>query len=376
MKKTYFALFLALFINLQSFCNPLPPPDYLKISEFVFNSDNTWTLELVDSFLQDYSPFSYCDSLFICSSTGRAKVINFQENNQCYPYQVQVVITQDDILSPLHINEEGDSITIVHFCCNERDDLIPKTVLTFGNYPNAMIGKPAEGQSIVAVSSGYWNSGAYCYNYYSKNNKPSLGNCDKDENYMCGTLQGKIYDKNGLPLCNQSYIFFNGNEAEISYKTTTDDEGNYNLKVFANTLTLYAIYVKTSPYYFIKYDEKGAIDLVQLDIEVGDVIDLDIHVISDIVSSPEVKISSNPVKIYPNPVKKGSLLNYEIDLPVLAANVEMEVLSLTGQLLLREKITDKTGVIDLQKEIPAGIYILNCRMNRKNLYSTRIVIAE
>jgi len=368
-KKLHSILFLAMCINLQSFSNPLPVPEYLKISEFMFNSDNTWKLELVDSFF-------HCDSLLICSSTGRAKVINFQENNLCGapPYyhfsHPLILITQDDLNAYLPINQEGDSITIVHFCCGGRDNILPKTVLTFGNYPNAMVGKPAEGQSIVGVSSGEYEDGEYTHNYYSKNDKPSFGDCDKDESYMCGKLQGKIYDKDGFPLCNRTFILG-------GYQSQTDNEGNYNLNVYSNTLILDTIRLKKYEYYYWKFDLYGIVNLVQIDVEVGDIIGLDIHVIGDlVVSSPEVKISNNPIKIYPNPIKKGSMLNYEIELPILTANIELEVLSLSGQLLLREKITDNTGTIDLQKQMPSGIYILNCLMNGKSLYSTRIVITE
>jgi len=67
-------------------------------------------------------------------------------------------------------------------------------------------------------------------------------------------------------------------------------------------------------------------------------------------------------------------LNYEIDLPVFTANIELEVLSLTGQQLLKKKITDKMGIIDLQTG--QGTYILNCTMNGKSMYSTRIIIAK
>ena len=364
-----------MFIKVQSFCNPLPEPVYLKISEFAFNSDNTWTLELVDDFLRDsHSIVSRCDSLFICSSTGRTKVIGFQENDECYPYQV--VITQDDILSPLLINREGDSITIVHFF-NGREDIMPKTVLTFGNYPNAMIDKPAEGQSIAAISrdwSGYWDGGEYTYAYYSKNNKPSLGDCYKNESYMYGKLQGKVYDMYNQPLCNQIFKFIFNNKTGGTYIFQTDYEGNYNLNVYSNTLILDKIYIQTSGGYNPSYST-AEIDFVQMDIEVGDIIDLDIHLIGPPVSSPEMKIANNPIKLYPNPVKEGSVLNYEIDLPVFTSNIELEVLSLNGKQLLKEKITNKTGIIDLQK-MAQGIYILNCKMNGKSLYSTRIIIAK
>jgi hypothetical protein len=361
-----------MFIQLQLFSNPLPPPiNSLKISEFMFNSDNTWTLELADDFLGD-NVIGPCDSLFICSSTGRAKVKDIQAYNLCSPpygyySSPYIVITPDDLHSSLHINKEGDSVTIVHFHAG-REDFIPKPVLTFGNYPNAMIGKPAEGQSIVAVIN-YSNYGAlYNYSYYSKNNNPSFGDCDKDVNYMSGNIRGKIYDENGQPLRNRTFMFYPG------YGSKTDNEGNYNLKVYSNTLILDTIRLKEFES-DKKYNMYGVVYFVQMDIEVGDVIDLDIQIMGKLVSSPEVKTSTNPIKLYPNPVERGSVLNYEIDLPVFTANVELEVRSLTGQLLLRKKITDNTGVIDLQREVP-GIYILNCVMNGKNIYSTRIIIAK
>lgn len=384
MKKLYFVLSLTIFVHLQLFCNPLPAPIYLKISEFKFNADNTWELELVDDLLFN-DDYRSCDSLFICSSTGRAKLKDVQQNDQCL-YPTNFLITQDDLFSPLYINEEGDSITIVHFCCNGREDLLPKTVLTFGNYPNAMIEKPAEGESIVAVDNVSWDhESEYCYSYYSKNNNPSLGVCDKNPNNMSGSLRGKIYDDNGEPMCNQVFLFFysanpHGVISTLNtsyYKSKTDNEGNYNLDVYANTLILDTIYLSRSnwiPYVpYILYERWAAVNFVQMEVAVGDVIDWDIHITGPILSSPKLEVSNNPVKLYPNPIEQGAILNYEIDLPVVAANIELEMVSLTGQQLFRKKVTNNTGIIDLQKEIP-GIYIINCIVNGKNLYSTRIII--
>ncbi len=361
MKKLCSFLYLAMFIELQLFCNPLPSSPVLKISEFMFNSDSTWVLELVDDLPYDY----HFDSIFICSSTGKAKVKDIQQNKD---YCFNTLITPENLLSPLNINKEGDSITIVHFY-NRGEDIIPKTVLTFGNYPDAMISKPAGGQSIVGVSGGYYDEGnEYSYSYYSKNNKPSLGNCEKDINYMCGNLRGKIYDNNGQPLYNRTFKLGR-------YESQTDSEGNYNLQVFANTLVLDTIRLKKYENMGWNYNMMyGFINFIQMEIEVGDIIDLDIHIKGDLVSSSNVKAPENPVKFYPNPLKQGSELNYEIDLPVFTANIELEVLSLTGQQLLKKKITNNAGIIDLQVE--PGTYILNCTMTGKSVYSSRIIITQ
>jgi len=357
-----------MFIELQLFCNPLPSPIELKISEFMFDSDNTWVLELVDEFLPNPNSGypNPCDSLFICSSTGRAKVKDIQASYLCYNYLPYILITPDNLHSPLHINKEGDSITIVHFSYGS-EKYMPKTVLTFGNYPNAMISKPAEGQSIVAIAGHCYEGDEYSYSYYVKNNKPSLGNCEKDPDFMCGRLQGKIYDNDGQPLRNRTFLLG-------GYQSGTDSDGNYNLQVYStDALILDTIRLKKfeKDWNFNMY---GVVDFIQMEIKIGDVIDLNIYIRGDLVSSSDVKASDNPVKFYPNPVKQGSVLNYEIDLPVFTATIELEVLSLTGQQLVRKKITNNAGTIDLQ--IDPGIYILNCMMNGKNVYSTCIIIAN
>jgi len=201
--KKFVIVFFVLTCIFQMNANPVPnPPPYIEFSEFAFESDSQWVIEIrYEHVINDYE-YNKIDSIYICSSTGRSKIKQPILNN----YSGYYTVRNDSLFSNLYINPVGDNLVVEYYC---REYTHPSgQVLTdsivFGNFENATLPAPKIGESIATY--GYYSQ-YHVNSTYSLDLSPSI-NAPNDSSGMCGTLHGYIYDSNNQLLTTPMHEFF------------------------------------------------------------------------------------------------------------------------------------------------------------------------
>jgi hypothetical protein len=340
--------------------NPLPvPPPMIGVSEIGFDSDGNWLIEL--GYKNIYDSYNDADSIFICSSTGRAKLKNLKFDD----FSGIMLVRNDSLLTNLDINPAGDSIQIEYYYFYEKLVYEP---LVFGNYRNATLMYPKTEQSIASYfvfdSINIYNSSSKSSNVYSIDKSPTFG-VENDSTGMCGTLNGKIYDLDGQLLTNSIHNF--STHGLFNFQPFSD--GSYSVRAFSLKNKISQIYYSEGYNIFTAH-----ILPIEYDMMPDSVITLDIH-IQKITAVDEIK--SNPISVFkvsPNPVK-NLVFNYEIFIPVKSSTSYFELISSSGQRIGLFPITENTGNINLPANTTNGIYTLQLFVNNKKYGTSKIIVA-
>jgi len=368
MKNFTLTICLLLLFGLNLRSNPNPDPPQFLISELMFDKDGKWTIELNNLDTRDDSYiFSHdaIDKISIHSLSGSFEIE--------WPITTDwscVTFNEKDYPNSMKINPEGDSIYIKAY--KDGKDIIDWRYylinsLVFGKQRYAVVGSAKPGQSIAHVRGT---------EFYSISTQPTIGTLFKESDLenMYTTFKGVIYDRNGRYPGNFAIMHHNV-FGWPSYKDNyycdikTNEKAEYTAKVLS-TRVIWE-YIKNNNYgYYYAFINK--IDTI---VTPGTVTNMDIHIITDFHNSIEKnKISKEqPIKFYPNPIGEERLLTYETILPVNTMDTELEIYSLTGQLLSKKLLTEPNGQIELRDYVK-GTYIVNVLTNGKKQYSTKITL--
>jgi hypothetical protein len=355
MKKILFIICFVFFF-LPSWSNPCLAPDLFKISELYFDNTNKWFIELDKFYINDY------DSIIFSSSTQKSltKKIVFQNNI--------ATLTTDSLISGVNINPLGDSITVTLYSKAIFFGNYVTDILVFGNYRNASIGRPKQGQSIAICSSKVmFDCSGKIINYpkFNFNKNPSIGTSN-DCAGMYGNLYGIIYDENNQPASNITY--------KIENEFTTSTSGGYQTQVFARPNKVDSVWkiISTNPYYngYYKLSMPIAFNMVP-----DSTINLDIYLGNVYVGMQDIKTNSL-IKLYPSFINQSSILNYEISLPVKSSNCTLEIIDRNGKLIQSYNISDSKGIINLPQQLHQGIFLINFKVNNRIYKTSRIIIAN
>ena len=361
MKKIQVIIFFLACIVIMN-ANPIPvPPPMIGVSEIGFDSDGKWLIEL--GYMNIYDSYNDVDSIFICSSTGRAKLKNLNFTN----YAGVMMVSNDSLLTNLDINPAGDSIQIeYYYYFNEKQVYVP---LVFGNYRNATLRCPKTEQSIASYfvfdSENTHNFSSKSSNVYSIDKSPTFG-IENDSTGMCGTLNGKIYDLDGQLLTNSFYNF--STHGLFNFQPFSD--GSYSVRAFS-------LKNKISQIYYSKGYNIFTVQIlpIEYDMMPDSVITLDIH-IQKITAVDEIKSNSISVfQVSPNPIK-NLFFNYNVSIPIKSSASYIELISSSGQRIGLFPITENTGKIRLPANTTNGTYTLRLMVNNKNYGTSKIIVAE
>lgn len=363
MKKLLLTIFsLACFAITNA--NPLQePPPIIGLSEIAFDSNDKWVIELGYQNIYNENTYMPVDSIFICSSTGRAKLKNLSFKG----YAGIMLVRNDSLLSNLNINSKGDSIQIEYYyryySSTTKGLYMP---LVYGNFKNATLACPQTGKSIASYfvfNNTVHNFTPISENVYSIDKSPTLGVAN-DIIGMCGTLKGKVYDQNNQLLINSTHNF--STYGLFNFQPSVD--GSYSVSAFSYKNRISKMYYSEGYNNFI-------VDILPIEFNMmpDSVISVDIH-IQKITAVDEIK--SDPVtilQISPNPIKDLSC-NYEISIPVKSSASFIELISLSGQKIAQYPITENVGKINLPANTTNGIYTLRLLVNNKNYGTSKIII--
>jgi len=350
MKKTLLPLLL-LFMALKVLANPIALPQ-IEISELYFDPDDGFKIEikcLVD-------PDHPIDSIWLHSSQDKAKV----KPSPLSGDHLYLVITPDSLQSELYINKQGDKIKLIAYAINHNDTTQAyQDSLLFGNYYGSKISSLPPGHSIARA---HYQVGYNDYYTVSLDKSPSLG-AGNDTSGMCGTVYGKIYDREQKPVTNRKFAIHGPFE--------TDQKGRYRTRLFSNH----------SQRDYILYQNKDRFRTTEaepydIDMTPDEVIHMDIYLLDTLaaaIQSPGIHENS-PVRFYPNPAHPGQSIHYECDMPVRSAQAVVEVLTLDGAMLLQKEIREKQGEIHLPAKLPDNLLMLTIRLNGEILHTSKIVM--
>jgi hypothetical protein len=364
MKKFLLIIFsFACFTTINA--NPLPsPPPIIGLSEIGFDSDGKWVIELGYQNIYNENTYMPVDSIFICSSTGRARLKNLRFEG----YAGVMLVRNDSLLSNLIINPTGDSIQIeYHYRQYSSTTKGLYTPLVFGDFKNATLACPQTGKSIASYfvfNNTSHNFTPIFANVYSIDKSPTLG-VENDTTGMCGTLKGKIYDQNNQLLINSTHDF--STYGLFNFKPSPD--GSYSVKAFSFKNRISKMYYSEGYNNFI-------VDILPIEFNMmpDSVIFVDVH-IQKITAVDEIKSDLvTMLQVSPNPITDLSF-KYEVSIPVKSSDSYIEMISLSGQRIMQFPITENIGKINLPANTTKGVYTLRLLVNNKNYGTLKIIIA-
>jgi hypothetical protein len=301
--------------------------------------------------------------MLICSSTGKSickKFIIKQSTLVSIVYN----INNDCLNSNVNINPEGDSVTVIFYynSISQPDEFV------YGNYKNATIPKPRQGQSIATF---YNNSEIHCI-------ADSSGITN-------GIIHGHVYNKNNKlitnvslsisPFVNLTYCYCDGIRYAIPDTFNVNSDGSYSATLFSLNYHFGKINIcGNNPCGLIDVTGTSTIDSLNFTIEPDTSVLMDIHISGSYYDNIQTLTNNQDLvfKISPNPVN-GNYFNYEINTPVISTGCYIDLLQINGQQLKRYNINANNGELQLPENISNGTYVLQLIIN-SNVYATNKIV--
>ena len=85
----------------------------------------------------------------------------------------------------------------------------------------------------------------------------------------------------------------------------------------------------------------------------------------------ETSINNNTFQVYPNPNQGSFTLSYSID----EQWADLQLISLTGQLVYRETLIENKGKIGMKANLPVGIYLITIKNSKSQLlYYNKVAV--
>jgi hypothetical protein len=78
------------------------------------------------------------------------------------------------------------------------------------------------------------------------------------------------------------------------------------------------------------------------------------------------------LEVYPNPLEAGSYLRFDLNGPIVDA-ASVEIHDAMGRLVMRRDITTHTGLFQLERNLPAGIYVASLRNGGSVIGSQKLI---
>jgi hypothetical protein len=353
MKKLMFVVVLLFSLSTIN-ANPIVPPS-VAISELIFDAEGNWILELQGFEMNSWMPF---DSIFIQSSTGKAKLKRFQFDG----ISNVLMVRKDSLDKDINIRQQGDSLILLCYSYGHYfNDYAPPFV--FGDKYSALVASPRSTQSIAGVPGFQFSFD------YSIDKSPTMG-YPNDTTGMCGTLTGQLYDVNNQLIPSNDYTFYGSDGWQLNY----NQSGIYQVRVLSKTIKLNSLQVYHKP---TKKWANVPIDPVRVEVQPDSQLTYNLHLQKDLLTAlNEVgELSDQLLSFFPNPVS-DRILRYSVVLPVRSSDSYLEVIGSNGQLVLKQSISDQQGLLHLPATLAAGAYFIRLQMNNRYYSPTKILVVD
>jgi hypothetical protein len=360
MGNRIFPFFLSILFCAPLRSNPLPPPPLeFLISELLFESEGKWVMELRLRNAEYHSP-EELESVYIKSSNSRVKWDGLLTRGDGSDFYFEVVLLRNDSLdSDLIINPEGDFLQVVTYWGWETDSICH--TLVFGNYPDAVVRSPDDGESIV-----------FAEEYYCIDASPTIG-FPNDEEGITGMVTFDIYYPDRQPFVFSDVRLFDADHLQFIpiYK---NEDGSYSGELYRGRYLIDKLYVGSKYGYYTEYWEfKNPIncrmdEAMRWSFKIRLRIDLD-----RFTGMQTVETEGTLLKIFPNPIMENTF-GYETTLPVRSAKSVIEITGLNGQIVAQYPIFENKGKMTLPANTAKGIYNAALTVNKKKYATTKIIV--
>jgi len=345
---------LLLFAAYGLLANPVDPG--FRFSELQFDEQNNWQLEIHSLW---YDIINVMDSVLISTGSQKSKILsNVFSNTSSYYYKIQN--TPQCLSKPLSVNTEKDTIRITTYWHYKN---ISTFCLAFG----AGTDYPVNPQEMSIANFFYSVDGGQGHSLgIGYNPTPSFGAAN-DSTGVFGILQGKICDKNGLPLANKRF-YISGMWPSYFW---TDSSGNYRQRVLAKHVYLNSI----QDYYFTNCNLVTPVEVL---IMPGYTYYRDF--ILDMVSineQPTSVKSSALLYNYPNPFNNQTAIYYEVPEGVKYKNAAIRISNIKGEAVAVLAANQKSGSVYWNADHnSAGMYIYQLLIDGKAVKSGEMVLLK
>jgi hypothetical protein len=372
MKKIILLSIFLVISRILIYANPIDGTPITKFSELVFDNNN-WKMELL-------FPFGYStdiDSIVLKVSNVESKL------NVTYSYGTMLgLITSDSLVAPLIINRNGDKIDIYTYSSSYGSQVRVDQV-EFGDYPEATVGAPINGYSIIRNTWEYLSNNI-TIDCLTKS--PSLG-APNDTTGLCGILKGKIYDSDNnlvtklkvFPVAPCYFIL----ETPISI----DSNGNYTTNIFPTIYNPGYIIVRLA--YFGGWIDTEYINTFDLkDIHPDTVVIQDIYLQSNryvVTSVKDIKLpDSDKLQLlnYPNPF--NSTTNFVVKIPNMLRGKSsiISIYNVNGELIRTIPIINSDNILQWDSKdskgvtMSSGIYYYRLNIDNRVVGSGSMILLK
>ncbi|MDO9576651.1 MAG: T9SS type A sorting domain-containing protein [Candidatus Cloacimonadales bacterium] len=351
MKQFFIILFLISCVSI--FANPIAP--HINITEFIF-TETGWQMELYS----DYLETNCLDSCQVVCSEGSSY---FQPGIEYYEGTL-LVVTEEDLVTPLFINEQTDSVSILY-------SLGDGSSFNFGTL-NSMVLAPSAGQSLRAV--GLSLNAADTYYVFAKDNTPSMGTWDDGIGFR-GIFCGYVFDSLMNPVEN---VEIEHTPDCISIPDINTDENgyfevelyafNYNCDIHLGALASMDSIISIEP------DAQNYYEFV-----------FENYVHSD---DYEIELPSSFYKLFnfPNPFNPNTEISFQIS-DFSDQNLEIQIFNSKGQKinvidtfpngsLGTRVVVEWDGTNSSGKTCPSGVYLYKLVSGDKELAANKMLLLK
>ena len=323
--------------------NPIAEGPY--ITEIYFD-ETGWSIELYSMIME-----GNLDNCKISSNAGEAYFLL----GIPFPQETYIVVTQDDLQTPLVIDEQGDHVTSYY-------DEMEVSWCTFGTL-QAMVLAPTEGQSMVPVS--FSSNGAMTTDIsFCKDNTPTLGGVNNNGGTI-GIFYGYVYDSlmNPVPNVQIEHFPYNYNSPDV----VTNENGYFEKEMYA--MNFYcdihlAALASMDSIVSIEPDSVNYYEFVFENYVVG-------------VDEPEVIIPDQNYHLsnHPNPFNPSTAISFSVT--QTSSFVTVEIYNSKGQKVDELSIPNgQSSIIWEANNFPSGVYLYKLIIGGKEVASNKMLLLK
>lgn len=366
MKKICLFVILSLFA-LNTFANLYIPRAH--ISELYIDNLGNWTLEIGFYELDYLMGGDFVDSIFIETSSGRAKIISYSLfAGEGDGFDSLAVITIANLSAPLSINPDGDFVKIESYIIYSYDDIYE--YFSFGDYPGSMLSCIHSGESIARIGDNQ-------YNNFAISKTPSIGYNNIPEHAM-GTMEGTFYKPDGTTFGAGTLLFFHRHH----------DYGLYihaytSIAINANGFFSESLHARTCAFDTVRFYPSGSqnyqaysVNHVNQCLRPDTVIYQDIRATGYVegINSPDGDFG-NSVITSPNPFSSNIVFYFNLKNSNSGDKLKLLLFSADGKEIEKVNLTPDQKRFDWNcgESVGPGIYIYHLSINNKVVKSGKII---
>jgi hypothetical protein len=321
--------------------NPILEGSY--ITEIYFD-ETGWSIELYSMIME-----GNLDNCKISSNAGEAYFLP----GILFPPETYLVVTQDDLQTPLEIDEQGDYVTSYY-------DEYEASWCTFGTL-QTMVLAPTDGQSLVPVS--FSSNGAMTTDVsFCKDNTPTLGGMNNNGG-IHGIFCGYVFDSLMNPVSNVQIEHFpyNYNSPDV----VTNENGYFEKEMYA--MNFYcdihlAALASMDSTVSIEPDSMNFYEFVFENYVVG-------------VDEPEVIIPSQDYHLsnHPNPFNPSTAISFDLT----TKNAKLEIYNYKGQKVDELSVHNNQSSITWEADnFSSGVYLYKLIADGKEVASNKMLLLK